>query len=332
MSPSNLKNYPKLSTWFDKRQKMSVDTYGYPEQLIYSMCQVLAAKNSYSSLIDLNLKLFKVFKDHRNPESLLEEVENNLLSLEAPFGELLYQVAILMIQNDCGAQFLESTSAIADITDTALFKFIAAFTALNTNDYERCIVLCESIDAPFADSYTLQGQALLESGRCKEAIECLKVAVQLAPSGGVAYFQLAKAYYAINDNERAFNCLLEIKKEGANTIEIAIFLALIVLDINDGDLKRIKTAWYGLKPYLEEFRQNPLVINSLFDLAILAKKRDWFDYVVQNADLQELGNNQEFILHISKILEKLGEFGWNKTIVDFLDKGWLGKPQNIAQP
>lgn len=310
-----LEDYPALAKWYAENcVRAALDT---PEQLVLSTCETM--KRGKSAGMREWLQSFRSFlqtsssplQDFFVAETTMQRCGAELLNVIGDFGETA-------IQYGDSNEFFTAMQAAADATGLVVFRFLAAWTALNSGHPDVCIEECEKIDDPFSSVHTLHGQALLEIGQPEAAIEALNVATTLSPQELLAWFQKAKALHVMNRHEPAFDALKECMRLAPQSDEIAYYMGMIAVEARHDTLWL--EAWNALRPRLKRLGNVAPVTLTLLRLgAFLRDKERVQDVLSESGWSGELdGNDTTQILAVT--LRQLGDMGWMDVASTLLGK------------
>ncbi len=311
-----LQDYPGLARWYQESLSSPPAASQLADGLLFATCQALSADGE--SAVRLWVQGFRRFLDQTSEpladflgaEQLAQNCDAELVDLIGEFGEAAIRAGQTTI-------FFDVMQAGADRTGLLFLRFLAAWTALNAGNLEDCVAECDKVEEPFASIFTLQGQALLELGRPKEAIEALNIAVGLSPSELMAWFQLAKAHHVSGALKAAFNAVTECRRLAPQSEEVALYMAMIANE--EGNSRDFSiTAMQALKPHLPRHSANVSVVFQLLRLAMRLADKDATRSIVAMSDWSKLAVQTEFIRPLSNTLKKLHELGWMDVASELL--------------
>jgi len=313
---SSLDDYPALANWFQTvaRQTLNQDESG--DRFILSVGQLLRSDSDrrlavwfseVSRLLDASAD---IYSDLMRAEQLLAKQSFDLMNFISELGELA-------IVSGRGRDFYRQVSRLADQSEFAALRFLAAWSALNIGLLQDAVAECEKVEQPVACIFTLQGQALLELGEVVDAIACLEAATRLSPGEVLAFFQLAKAYHATNRHQLAWKSLQACEQLIGQNIEVATFFGLIALESKDQEWLRF--SWDRLVPYLVKDETSLDFIVMLMDIAFTVGNSEWFFQIIDRVDWGKLRSNQAFFSKVPWVLTKLDVLNWSKENLRFLD-------------
>jgi hypothetical protein len=313
-------HFPHLEDWFAANPALPSNDQANPDRLVWTMARSLSQNDDLAGLRLWQSGLRQFFVENFYSPHAFIDAEERLLSLDFDFMRVACDIAEFAITNRGGADFLHLMQEIANQSELQVFRFLAAWTALNTNQLELCIEECEKIDTPFACVYTLQGQAFLESGQVNEAIDNLRLAVELGPNEVLSHFQLAKAYQVNGDSTKAWHTLEECQRLSADHPEIDGFKAMIALAHTDTQQSAV---WLDeiVPKLMDHVRNDPnnpamvqLAIEATLKLSVEARIYD----LLQIANWGELRFDREFLAAVPTILKRLDHQGWKRATVELL--------------
>ncbi len=309
-----LEDFPALAMWYHKRQQRIGNPP--PETFILTLCKALAIGGSTACRIWLDgFRAFldtsdDVLRDFLTAEEIVRECDGDLLDLFTEFGAMA-------VADGKSADFFQMTQAAADATGLVALRFLAAWTALNSGQLKSCVAECEKVDEPFAAMFTIQGQALLELGHAREALEALEIATRLAPSEILGWFQQAKALHALGKDQLAFAALEACRRLAPQSGEVALFMALLA-GAGSTTSSQAETAWGALYPHLNEHGATPTVVFALLNIASRMRNKAWAKLVVSGANWPAARQSPDLLRELSVCLRQLQSLQWMDVAADLL--------------
>lgn len=310
-----LAKYPGLANWYMTEATKYRTSNAGPHQFIIRMCEslCLAPQKSALTFAESMDRFFNgsdsPLNDYLHAEEIVNSCEETLLGIIGRFGE----DAVLAGTAD---RFLDAIVNAADKTGIVGLRFLAAWICLNSGELNRCIAECEKVDEPFASIYTILGQSYLELQRIPQAIEALTIAVKLSPAEVLAWFQLAKAYYAIGQYPAAFASLCECDKYSPNSAEVSLFQSIIANEIADAKAHAI--AYRNLRPHLKKNAGDAEVVFNLLSLAIKLDDKTKLESCLKEISFDRLKADHRFARMVSPLLRGLYEKNWMSLSAVFL--------------
>jgi tetratricopeptide (TPR) repeat protein len=238
-----------------------------------------------------------------------------VLELASEFGEHA-------LSGGLSGAFFAAMQLSADVTGLVAFRFLSAWTALNSGDLESCVTECDKIDEPHAPVLTLQGQALLELGRTNDAIDALQSAVTMVPDELLAWFQLAKAHHVAGRWSDAWTALERSRRLAPDSDEVALLTALSALGAPAAAprQKMLEEAWRCLSPHLPALADNIIVVVTLLQVCMQADDKNGALQTVQGAAWDRLAPQRETYMQLSPILLGLKDKQWFDVVGQLLAK------------
>jgi tetratricopeptide (TPR) repeat protein len=312
---ASLEDYPALARWYAERQGRVTDQR--PEQLVLGTCDALRRERRAG--VQAWLASFRAFlANATDPLGEFLVAEATMQRCDVEMMDLIGDLASDAVRSHEGAAFLAAMQAGADVTGLVVFRFLAAWTALNEGDPETCVEECEKVTDPFASVHTLHGQALLELGRAKDALDALEVATKLGPSELLAWFQKAKALHVLGRHLEAFQALRACLRLAPGSDEVAFYMGLIAVETSDAGLWR--ESWTAFRPRLARVGGTALATLALLRLAILLGKReDAHDVVAESPWTGDITPGETTRM-LADVLKRLGECGWMDVAHQLLGK------------
>ena len=300
--------YPKLARWFQENHHQT-DNIPPDKLIVFEVFRALHADGNRMLVERWCLMMQKLFGESPHPDALYLKVEDLLRHCDAIFSEILSEIVHMGIMAGSGKTLLTSMSQLADQTKMVTFRFLAAWAALNIDDFDRCITECEKVDQPFAPVFTIQGQAFMELGRTGEATEAFQVAAQLSPMDILAWFQLAKAYH-LTGSEKCWETLVTCHQLAPTHVEVAAFLAISALSEVPADQNKCIVAFNALYPHLENDPDNTVISMHLFRLSLFPQNRNDAALLAKEISAKQILMEKDFLNHLPQILTRLQELEW----------------------
>lgn len=308
---ASLDDYPQLARWYaDCRDPARLEA---PEALVFGTCEAIQAikaiDQGQTPAVRAWTRTFRKFlrtageplRDFLVAEETVQRLDADLLDLIGELGE-----TALRVGED--GSFLEAMQAGAEQTGLVVFRFLSAWTALNSGKLELCVEECEKVSEPFASVHTLHGQALLELGRPREALEALDVATSMGPQEILAWFQKAKALHVLGRHDQAFAALRECLRLAPQSDEVALYMALIAIETSDAPVWQ--EAWSVLRPRLGRLAETATVTLTLVRLAGLLQDKDKAQGVLAESGWSGDFSGASMTAALAATLRLLGERGW----------------------
>lgn len=219
-----------------------------------------------------------------------------------------------------GEKSLNSMKSLADRTNLAAFRFLAAWTAFNIGNLNECISECEKVNEPFAPIYTLLGQALLESGQPAEAIDALKISMELAPSDPLPLVQIIKAYLVSGIQIEAMRAVDRCRKLLGTHIEIECLAAMTIMAGNSRSKDFCEQTLSHLATHLTNNPEDIEAFSIAMELATELADKEWAFRFLSLAEFSNSTNSLNLAGKISKLLKKTGELHWHDLSRLIIDK------------
>jgi tetratricopeptide (TPR) repeat protein len=315
---SRLQDYPGLARWFGQRTNATAPFDRQGDALVYATCEALTRHQG--DVVRVWIAAFNQFLARSDaPLADFIAAETIVQQCDAEFVDLIGELGEEAIRHDYGDPFFAAMQAGADLTGLVFLRFLAAWTALNKGDLELCVTECDKVDEPFASIYTIQGQALLELLRPKEAVEALGIAVKLCPTEAMAWFQLAKAHVVLKEHREAFAALKECLRLAPQSEEVALFMAMVANEAPDApDLA--KEAMSALKPHLPRHAGNGIVVLNLLLLALGYQSKDEAKEIIEQGDWAKVSSQKDSVSSLSQALRGLHALDWMDLASDLLGR------------
>ena len=338
MTPcSRLDDFPKLATWLRERRQTgdaTGESLTIAATLVRAIAEALehwngdgdayACRRFKSGLSQFTSSSKRPLEDFLGAEALADRLGLELLDMVASLSELALRVA-------ASDGLYEALKSAADATGLAVLRFLAAWAAFNTGQAELAVSECDKVDQPFAPIHTLQGQALLDLGRAQEAVESLEVAVGLAPSDTVAWFQLAKAHHVLGRFTAAFHALRTARRLAPQSDEVALYMGLIALDQAPTATAGLAAeALAALRPPLKRHTGNPIVAITLLRLAHAVGDKALAREVIRDVDWPVLMGRPETPGLLPPLLSALGDSAWYDLASEILTSATVAPPATCS--
>lgn len=312
-----LDDYPDLARWYASRNQKPLEDRPVV-QFLWSLCRGLD-RGTGDLVMELPDLLETLAESSNTLKADLQTVESTLGQEGLRFNEFLGEAAEAAIHQDYGQRYFATFQTLADKTGIAIFRFLAAWVAMNTGKPEICVDECEKVEAPLSHFSILQGQALLELGRLNEAVESFQIATQLAPSDLLAKFQLAKALYVQRKFSDAWAVLIECHQMAGRSGEVALLTGVVCCEAEFGE-ERAKFAWDLLYPHLQSNTDHVEIVLSLLKLSMQIKDQGLITLIIPQVNWKAVGANPVFVKSLGPLLRSLYKHGWFDVTAEFLAK------------
>ena len=298
-----------LRAWFHERPKPPVASENYPEFLLWRLCESLCSERALGvrKWVDSLRVLLDRSKDPLGEFLGMETIANDL---GCQVLELVGLIAEDAIRTNQGDLFFNSMQSVADATRLVVFRFFAAWTALNRGRLEQCVEECEKVDEPFAAVFTIHGQALLELGRCNDALEVLDIATKLSPQEPLSWFQFAKALHVAGNLSAAFEALRQCRRILPGSQEIVFYMGIVTLDLPQGEIELVLEAIGYIVREIPNYGENSAVAFTLLRLACRCRDRQKAAEIVDDIARAELSTQSDMIRSLPGVLRDFHNVGW----------------------
>ena len=319
----NLQDHPGLATWYREHAATPPGIDQPAQLLVWRLCEALCTGpvSSVRRLVD-GIRVFLTtsvapLEDFLQAEDVCHKCDTKLLDLIGTLGEAA-------VRSEHADGFFQTMQSLADATGLVVLRFLAAWAALNIGRLEQCIAECEKVDEPFAAIFTVQGQALLELGKPREALEVLAIAVKLAPQEVLAWFQTAKAHHIIAECDHAFAALRRCRSLSPQSDEVCLYMGLVALDSSASPVY-IDEALAALKPLLPRFADHPVIVFTLLKLACRHGDKGQTEQILKGIVWQNDMRGAEGVRLLPPVLRALDTMGWHDVAAALLNGMTLQK-------
>jgi len=248
------------------------------------------------------------------------ETDTLVVTMGVSLSELYGFLAESAIHQNEGLLAFDRLQILADKTHLAAFRFLAAWTAFNCDNLELCVAECEKVHEPFAPIHTLLGQALLEAGQTVEAIESLKVAIQIGPNDPLPMVQLIKAYLVVKLESEAMRLIEQCRILVGHNLELECLAAMTILSSPQ------KNKDFSEKTLTEIYRylhSTPTDIDAFaigIELSSHLNLKEWATRFSEVVDFTSALDPGAFARSLAKALKKIGERHWYDLSGVLIDK------------
>lgn len=312
-----LAHLPNLWQWY--RSKQTTALIHPSEILLWNVVRGLITPNNdgTSCWVQGIEQFLRCSSSHREDFLIADSLSQEL---SVPLVEHFSILVETAIHADQGRKAMTSLIQLANKVNLSAIRFLAAWTALNSGDLETCIDECEKEIEPHAPIYTLLGQALLESGRAREAVDALKVATRLDSHDALALFQLVKACLVIGNTKDAASAANKCRAVAGKNVEIECLSAMVVLADHAKNSEFAEQTLDRLKNFFKEDPGNLDLLTLAFDVADMKGDQISLADLFHLADIARLSRRSDFMSKVTVILRKLGERQWFGLSQQFSEK------------
>ena len=315
----HLSDFPKVRDWWSVRQHRLPTLEHAAEFHLAFLAKALrmpgTTRCNYwaNAVIQLTTNV-DPFLDH------ILETDALTNSLGTSLTDIYGKLAELALADEDGAVALKALQTLAARTELAAFRFLAAFTAFNMNDYETCVQECESVTEPFGPIHTLLGQAFLESGRPAEAIDALKVANSVSPSDPLPLVQLIKAYLVTGIQGEAMKCVDKCRKILGHHIEVECLAAMTIMAGPHRNDDFIGRTYQSLERHMNEFPDDIEAYAVAMELSSELQDKTRARNFTRQLEVSKSTNPQRLALRVAEVLKRAGELQWYEITRELIDK------------
>lgn len=306
-----LHKYPKFYSWYNETSEEEANKQNQAEASILQLCQAIDTGEDNGKHFWWGI-LRQELSSQEDAQGHFLQMTEFCKNLGVDFPELLGVLTDLAIRQNQSAQICDDLSVSADLTSIATLRFLAAWSAFNNDDPQRCVDECTQIETPFAQVKGLMGQAQLELGDIKGAVASLKTAVALDDKELLSWFQLAKAHSLLEQPEEAWAALEQCEELSPNSQEVAVFMGLLVTK-NDLDLQCAQTAFREMLRHTHGMTVNASFLSLLIQVGIETGNESNLESCLSTFDWASLSRTKEYIQVLPDILRALGDCNWMKT-------------------
>ncbi len=318
-SHSILPEFPKLFAWYSAHQAKPPTIDNLPEFHVWIVAKSLRAPEASRC----RLWAEAIEEIINSCSSILESViESDRLTndLGVSLSDIYSKLAESAIRYGEGQKAFKALQSLADQTDLAAFRFLSAWTAFNIDQLPACIAECEKVNDPFAPIHTLLGQAYLESGMAGDAIDSLKVAIQLAPSDPLPLVQLVKAYLVTGIQIEACRTVDQCRKLLGPNIEIECLAAMSIMAGPSRTEDFCQRTLIALEKHLSLQPWDFEAFSLSMELAAELNMKNWAEKYTQMVDLSEIERPLELAKQVAVLLKKTGDRQWHDISRLIIDK------------
>lgn len=318
-SNSLLPEFPKLFAWYSQHSSKPPTIDNLPEFHVWIVAKSLRTPVAMrcrvwsEAIAEIVLSCTSILESVIEADRLTNDLGVSLSDIYSKLAES----AIIFGE---GPKAFKALQSLADQTDLAAFRFLSAWTAFNIDQLPDCISECEKVNDPFAPIHTLLGQAYLESGMAADAIDSLKVAIQLSPSDPLPLVQLVKAYLVTGIQVEAYRTIDKCRKLLGPNIEIECLAAMSIMsgpsrrdDFSEGTLAALEN-FLILQPWDFE------AFSLAFELAAELNAKKWAEKYAELVDLSEIERPLDLAKQVASLLKKTGARHWHDISRLILDK------------
>jgi tetratricopeptide (TPR) repeat protein len=316
---AGLSELPKLATWYKARITRPPTLENPSEFHIWTITKAMQSSPTlrfrhWASGFD------QIIESTSNMLAHVLETDELAITLGVSLPELYGFLAESAIHQNEGLLAFQRLKLLADKTHLAAFRFLAAWTAFNCDDLDLCVAECEKVHEPFAPIHTLLGQALLEAGKTVEAIESLKVAIQITRNDPLPLVQLIKAYLVVKLESEAMRLIEQCRTLVGHNLELECLAAMTILSSHQ------KNKDFSEKTLAEIYRylhSTPTDIDAFaigIELSTHLNLKDWATRFSEVVDFTPALDPGAFARSLAKVLKKIGERHWYDLSGVIIDK------------
>lgn len=309
-SKTLLGHFPKLALWYKEEGRFQANK-------LTDLCEALSQSHIEEITHSLGLHLQKLTES--NAKENINDMEDDCLVYDCEFSQILLLASEWGLRENKLGALKEAIYTLAQITQSSVYLFIAAWLALNCDDFHKCIQICDAAPHKNSDFYGLKGQACLESKQFALARQCFLMSTKLAPKDPLQWFWLAKTCFGLGD-DYAWDAALQCAQLAPKDPEVGILLSMIALE-EPIRSERMTGAWNTLWNQIELHSTNGFVLGILMDMALSLKDPYKVDLLVDRINPSQVDQVSELTGKLPSFLKKLQyeEFTAVKpAVIDFL--------------
>ena len=312
-----LSEYPNLEEWYFHRAGQE------NQKQLFDLCRSLNHSEIQNVSLDISKFLTQIFETTSNLKSDLECLEELCLLQGVEINAIYVKIIESSITENCISQLFEVFKNLAMQSKSAVYCFFSAWMALNTDQLEECIELCDITDVSNSDFKGLAGQANLELQNFEEALACFEAATEEKPLDPIHWFWLAKSAFALNRPEEAWQASMECYKLRPTHVEACLLLGIIASEENFYPDNLID-AWTALWGHLQHTANQGLISGILFEIGFKLEDEDKMIELINQLNFRKLASSSDFSKNLGSILKGLNKQGWfeaNKLFIDRYESG-----------
>ncbi len=287
--------FPKLSAWYHTQGKQQ-------ENILCDLCDSIAQSETASVIQSLASLLTEQVKS--NATENIQYLEDSCSAFACELSQIILQAAERGIYENQIAPLYAALSKLATSTKLTVYCFIAAWVALNCDDPQNCIKLCDKTNAKSSDLYGLKGQACMESQQFQLAWDCFQLATQLAPKDPLQWFWLAKAAYAMGQNNHAWDAAEQCHILEPRDVQIGILLSLIAM-IEPYQNQRLLYAWHALWDITDGEISNGYLIAVMMEIALLLRSPLKLQQIIHATNVARMTYTEDLTRKLPQFLREL---------------------------
>lgn len=295
-----------------------------PGQILQNLQLSLEVTPDHSEIVSWIQVVTEFCQNSTNPRDEFIAAETRLNEVNSSFVQGAGIIASASFDCRLESNVLKSMLTLADCTGIAALRFTAAWIAFNMNEFDFCIKECEKIEDHGHHVFGLMGQAQLESGDPRSAIDSINIALKMNPNDAALWFQLTKAFYVLEEHSAAWTALDSCVECGGLGPESALMKCAIASAIFKRDqataIPLIENASRSLRTLSADDPNKTLIVLYASKNALLLDSEKSFleemSYYLDEESVHELEN---FNHDVAIILRELQRKQWHNGIQLLLD-------------
>jgi tetratricopeptide (TPR) repeat protein len=295
-----------------------------PGQILQNVQLSLEVTPDHSEIVSWIQAVTEFCKNSTNPREEFIAAETRLNEIDSSFVKGAGTIASASFEYGLERNVLKSMLALADCTGIAALRFTAAWIAFNMNEFDFCIRECEKIEDHGYHVFGLMGQAQLESGDPKSAIDSINIALKMNPNDAALWFQLTKAFYVFDEHSAAWTALESCVECGGLGPESALMKCAIASAIFKRDrataIPLIENASRSLRTLFPDDPNKTLImLYASKNALLLDSEKSFLEEMGHYLDKETVHELEKFNHEIAIILRELQHKQWGSGIELFLD-------------
>jgi tetratricopeptide (TPR) repeat protein len=297
---TKLEEYPGLLNWFvcNRSEPESI-----AERFVWRTCKLMTGAQQ-NLLPECWSRIFlEELQNSTDPVGNFLEIQRHFNECEADFLDFVSDLGQTVIQTPSSGPFQSDLERAADLTNLASLRFLSAWICMNEGALSKCIHECDKVEEFYSPIYTIKGQALLETGDVKGAIEALNETVRASPQELLAWFQLAKAYHVTKKFQACWGSLIQCRRLAPQSAEVAVFMGMAAYDSEC--MKKSEVALKALEPFWEDYSGNAQFVFTLLKLALKLDHEALAEKIVHGSNWEHVRRDPQFYREIPAVLKLL---------------------------
>jgi tetratricopeptide (TPR) repeat protein len=255
-----------------------------------------------------------------SPETSWQYARTHLGQYGIDLDNVILTSSINSIEDDKASLMNTSLKSAASATKISSLIFQSAFISFNVSKPGECIETLKLLSSQTCQTLVLMAQAYQDLKDFDNAQEALLLATEHTPTDGMAWFQLARNSFALNDLAQAWDSINVCKDLFKRDAEVDLLRLMIGLEQFDNQQSTSDDLYQTSVEQLLSINNSEALFIELSSLALKYGSEQWYLFLCKKSDFSNYVVTHGLLGHIGKTMRQLHMLGWHEASIKFNDK------------